>query len=82
MAKGLADIQGENMLTEDSLRQQIAVRAYELYLSRGCTGGGDVEDWVQAEEEIIASFLPQELARSETEIPAAKTAKAAKRGAS
>ena len=30
----------------------IATRAYELYCSRGCQGGHDVEDWLQAEREL------------------------------
>ena len=30
----------------------IARRAYELYLLRGCEDGGDVDDWRQAEREL------------------------------
>jgi Protein of unknown function (DUF2934) len=30
----------------------IARRAYELYLARGCDAGHDVEDWLQAEREL------------------------------
>lgn len=30
----------------------IARRAYEIYQSRGCVHGGDVEDWLQAEREL------------------------------
>jgi hypothetical protein len=82
MTKEIAGIHGENRLTEDSLRQQIAERAFELYLRRGCADGGDMEDWVQAEEEIIASFLPREFDRTKPEFSAPKTAKAAKRGVS
>jgi hypothetical protein len=33
---------------------QIRRRAYELYEARGQEGGHDVEDWLQAEAEIIA----------------------------
>jgi hypothetical protein len=33
----------------------IARRAYELYLARGCEDGHDVEDWVQAERELRVS---------------------------
>ncbi|BCA56160.1 hypothetical protein W02_33000 [Nitrospira sp. KM1] len=29
--------------------QQVAIRAYELYLTRGCEDGHDVEDWLKAE---------------------------------
>ena len=30
----------------------IARRAYDLYLARGCVQGHDVEDWLQAEREL------------------------------
>jgi hypothetical protein len=32
--------------------QQIAERAYQLWLERGCENGHDVEDWLRAEEEL------------------------------
>ena len=30
----------------------IARRAYDLYLARGCEPGQDVDDWMQAEREL------------------------------
>lgn len=39
--------------TEEQL-DQIRRRAYELYEARGQEEGHDVEDWLQAEAEIIA----------------------------
>jgi hypothetical protein len=33
--------------------EQIAARAYQLYLERGRTNGHDVDDWLQAEYELI-----------------------------
>ncbi|MFO0698299.1 MAG: DUF2934 domain-containing protein [Nitrospira sp.] len=36
-------------------REQIAQRAYELYLTRGCADGYADEDWLQAERELQAS---------------------------
>jgi len=33
-------------------RDEIARRAYELYLARGKSAGHDVEDWAQAEREL------------------------------
>ena len=33
-------------------REEIARRAYELYLQRGGEQGKDVEDWVRAEKEL------------------------------
>ena len=32
--------------------EEIACRAYELYLQRGGEHGKDVEDWVRAEKEL------------------------------
>jgi hypothetical protein len=32
--------------------ENIAQRAYELYLERGCMPGHDVDDWLRAEREI------------------------------
>jgi len=32
--------------------EAIAVRAYELYVARGCAEGCDVDDWLQAEREL------------------------------
>ncbi|HZT76772.1 MAG TPA: DUF2934 domain-containing protein [Vicinamibacterales bacterium] len=33
----------------------IACRAYELYVGRGCEHGHDVEDWLRAERELRRS---------------------------
>ena len=32
----------------------VARRAYDLYLARGCAHGHDVEDWLQAERKLRA----------------------------
>ena len=37
-----------------NLHEQVRVRAYELYEQRGREDGHDIEDWVQAEAEILA----------------------------
>lgn len=43
----------ERMLKSKEITQeQIANRAYELWLKRGCEHGFDVEDWIKAEEEL------------------------------
>jgi hypothetical protein len=34
---------------------EIAHRAYDLFLARGCEHGHDVEDWLQAEHELNES---------------------------
>ena len=38
-----------------ALKDEIAQRAYELYEARGYVDGFDVEDWLQAEQEIVQS---------------------------
>jgi hypothetical protein len=35
--------------------KQIAKRAYDLFVARGCTHGHDVEDWLCAEAELRAT---------------------------
>ena len=44
----------EGNTTDEVLRQDIELRAYFKYCERGCTAGGDVEDWLAAEQEILA----------------------------
>ena len=34
-------------------RDEIALRAYHIYVKRGCTLGNEVEDWVRAEKELL-----------------------------
>ncbi len=36
-----------------SLREQIETRAHEIYLSRGCEPSHELDDWLQAEREIM-----------------------------
>ena len=36
----------------------IARRAYDLYLARGCEAGHDLEDWLQAERELRGTMSP------------------------
>ena len=33
----------------------IALRAYHIYLERGCTPGDPMQDWLQAERELSAN---------------------------
>jgi hypothetical protein len=34
-------------------RERIASRAYELYVARGGTHGRDMQDWLEAEAELV-----------------------------
>ena len=43
----------------ENTRDRIALRAYELYLARGAADGGDFDDWLAAERELIGSNAQQ-----------------------
>ena len=58
-------------------REQIARRAYELYLARGCEPGKEVEDWLAAEKELI---LEREFGARAKRLPKSSGAKAAATG--
>ena len=42
----------------DDLHARIATRAYELYTQRGCREGCAVDDWLDAEREIVNREFP------------------------
>ena len=45
--------------------EQIAKRAYEIYLERGCLPGDPMQDWLQAEQELSA---PTKKSRSKSKV--------------
>ena len=46
----------------DNVEDQIRMRAYELYEARGFVDGHDVEDWYQAQEELLDHGKPSRAA--------------------
>lgn len=42
----------------DDLHARITVRAYELYVERGCREGCAEQDWLDAEREILNHTFP------------------------
>ena len=48
-----ADALEQDRLLDSSREEDIRRRAYEIYLARGGEPGGDVEDWLQAERELM-----------------------------
>jgi hypothetical protein len=38
------------------VRSKIESRAYEIYLRRGATHGRALDDWLSAEQEVLAHF--------------------------
>jgi hypothetical protein len=39
-------------------KEEIAHRAYELYVQRGAEPGKEIEDWVRAEKELSSEVVP------------------------
>jgi hypothetical protein len=37
-------------------REEIALRAYQIYLERGGTPGNELEDWTLAERELLEEY--------------------------
>jgi hypothetical protein len=37
-------------------REEIELRAHEIHVERGGTHGQDVEDWLQAERELVEKY--------------------------
>ena len=58
-------------------REQIEKRAYELYLTRGCEPGKELEDWLAAEAELKIETKEQEQPTSVPKIHKTKMAAAA-----
>ncbi len=50
----------ESLLNDEGVRAAISVRAYEIHESRGCMQGCDLDDWLQAEEEVLAVLIEQQ----------------------
>jgi hypothetical protein len=42
-------------LDKETVNKLIKERAYELYLERGGAAGGDLDDWLAAERELLSS---------------------------
>ena len=41
---------------DDPTREEIEVRAYEIYVERGGGHGQDVDDWLRAERELLEDY--------------------------
>ena len=47
---------GGQKLTAEELQNRIAARAYQLYEARGRLDGYDVQDWLEAEHELLTQL--------------------------
>jgi hypothetical protein len=50
----------------NSPRDKIAVRAYGYFLERGGADGWDLDDWLQAERELLDEFKKQPARRKKS----------------
>ncbi|MBI4461056.1 MAG: DUF2934 domain-containing protein [Acidobacteria bacterium] len=50
-----------HLLGNDGVRERVSLRAYELYEKRGADHGLDLEDWVQAGNEVLSPLIEQKL---------------------
>lgn len=54
----MSDLHRSTPHQEVPTREQIALRAYQLYERRGCQHGRDMEDWFAAESELRSQNAP------------------------
>ncbi len=52
--------QHEKLANDEEMHAKVSLRAYEIYLSRGCEPGCEMEDWLQAENEILVSSTEEQ----------------------
>lgn len=58
MKKAGKEARGPGRSPSDELHVRIARRAYELYATRGCRQGSALDDWLEAEREILSQTPP------------------------
>jgi hypothetical protein len=81
MSLAVADLQKQReeararLLANEVVRGRIAFRAYEIYQRRGDGQGGALNNWLQAESEIVSPLVEQEL-----QLPSASTGRKGLRG--
>lgn len=47
---------GESLPADREVQEAVSLRAYEIYQSRGGANGCDMDDWLQAENEVLAAL--------------------------
>ena len=48
-------VRGADEITALPLEERIRLRAHQLYIERGNESGSEMDDWLQAEEELSAA---------------------------
>lgn len=51
----------QQLLDDEAIRVSISLRAHEIYEQRGCAPGCELEDWLQAENEMLSPLIEEEL---------------------
>lgn len=75
----------ERLLRDESVREKIHRRAYEIYVERGGGDGRAHQDWFQAETEVLTPLVEaemQRLAATQIALEAPAPAKQVKTGSS
>jgi hypothetical protein len=65
----------QQLLDDEGIRVSISLRAYEIYEQRGCAPGCELEDWLQAENEMLLPLIEEELQRDSESQPASNEVK-------
>ena len=47
------------MKKNEGLETKINERAYQLYVSKGSNDGSDLDDWLQAEKEVLQEVIKE-----------------------
>jgi hypothetical protein len=53
------ELSKRTLLSDNEFRQKVAARAYEIYLDRGGQHGRDLDDWLEAESDVLAEAAQQ-----------------------
>lgn len=70
IAPGSDEGAGPRVLDDSvSVEDRVAQRAYELYQARGCCIGHDLDDWFQAEREVLGRLEAPDRERAEGNQP-------------
>jgi hypothetical protein len=63
-----------DFITDYEFRRKVALRAYEIYENRGGQHGRDLDDWLQAEAELLSRPEPgQSVSREPVQASGAKS---------
>ena len=54
MSKRETSVKKQRSKSDQPSHEHIAIRAYEIYISRGAEHGRDLDDWLRAERELTS----------------------------